>query len=60
MGALVAGELTFSRTHVHTAERLVRLLKLQGRTGPVVEDVLMGVKEVRVTLPRRSQEVFPV
>ena len=60
-GALFAGELALSGTHAHTAVRTVRLLKLQGRAGPVAkEDVLTGVKEVRLTFPRRPKEAFPV
>ena len=59
IGALVAGELALSGTHAHTAVRPVRLSKLQGRTGPVVEDVLARVKEVRFTFPRRPEKAFP-
>ena len=33
---------------------------VQRRAGPVVEDVLARIKEVRLTFPRRPQEAFPV
>ena len=59
-GALVAGELALSGTHTHTAVRPACLSKLQGRAGPVVEDVLTRAKEVRFTFPRRPEEVSPV
>ena len=58
--ALVADELALSGTHAHTTVRPVGPAKLQGRTGPVVEDLLVRVKEVRFTFLRRPQEAFPV
>ena len=59
-GALVAGELALSGTHAHTAVHLVRLSKLQGRAGPVFEDVLASVEEVRFAFPGWPQEAFLV
>ena len=57
-GALVAGKLALSGTHAHTAVQLVRLSKLQGRAGPVLEDVLARVEEVRFAFPGWPQEAF--
>ena len=46
-GALGAGELALSGTHAHKAVRSVFMCKLQGRAGPVFEDVSASVEEVR-------------
>ena len=56
-GALGAGELTLSGTNAHAAVHPVHVSKLQGRAGPIFEDVLASVEEVRFALP---QEGFPV
>ena len=59
-GARVAGELALSGTHTHPAVHPVRLSKLQGRAGPVFEDVLASVEEVCFALPGWPQKAFPV
>ena len=50
-GTLVADELALSVSRAHTAVHPVRLSKLQRRAGPVFEDVLTSVEEVRFTFP---------
>ena len=59
-GAFGAGELAWSGTLTHAAVHPVCLSKLQGRAGPVFEDVLASVEEVRFAFPRWPQEAFPV
>ena len=59
-GVLVAGELSLSGTHAHTAVHPVRLSKLQGHTGSVFEDVLASVEGVRFAFPGWPQEALPV
>ena len=59
-GTLVAGELALSGTHAHMAVPPVRLSNLQGRAGPVFEDVLASVEEVRAVFPGWPQEAFSV
>ena len=51
MSVLVAGEFELSGTQVHTAVHSIRLSKLQGRAGPIFEDVFARVKEVRFAFP---------
>ena len=58
-GALVAGELALSGTHAHTAVHPVRRSKLEGRAGPVLEDVLTRVTGVRFAFPGWPQEAPP-
>lgn len=58
-GALVAGKLALSGAHAQTVVCPILLPTLQGRTGPVLEDVLARVKEVSYTFPRRPQDTFP-
>ena len=55
-GALGADELALSGTHAHAAVHPVFLCKLQGCAGPVFEDVLASVEEVRFAFPGWSQE----
>ena len=50
-GAPVTGELALSGTCAKTEVHPVRLSKLQGRTGPVFEDVVASVEEVRFAFP---------
>ena len=50
-GTLVADELALIVSRAHTAVHPVRLSKLQRRAGPVFEDVLTSVEEVRFTFP---------
>ena len=57
-GALVAGELALSGTHAHTAVHSVRLSKLEGCAGPVFEDALARLEEVRFAFPGWPQDVF--
>ena len=59
-GALGAGELALSGAHAHAAVHPVCLSKLQGRAGPVFEDVLASVGEVRFALTGWPQEALPV
>ena len=59
-GALVTGEFALSDTHTHTAAHPVRLPKLQRRFGPVFEDVLASMEEIRFAFPGWPQEAFPV
>ena len=59
-GALVAGELALSSTHANTAVHPVRLSNLQGRAGPIFEDLLASVEEVRFAFPRWRRRPFPV
>ena len=59
-GTLVADELALSVSRAHTAVHPVRLSKLQRRAGPVFEDVLTSVEEVRFTFPGWPREAFPV
>ena len=59
-GALVAGELTLSGNHAHTAVHHIRLSTLQGRPGPVFEDVWASVEEVRFAFPGWPQEDLSV
>ena len=59
-GDLVAGELALSGIHANTAVHPIRLSKLQGRAGPVFEDVFASAEEVRFTLQGWPQEAFPV
>ena len=58
-GGLVTGELALSGTHAHTAVHPVRLPKLQGHAGPVFEDALASVEQVRFAFPGWAQEAFP-
>ena len=53
-GALVADELALRGTPAYMAVRPVRLSKLQGRAGRVVEDVLTRVKEALFTFHKTA------
>ena len=57
-GAFAAGELALSGTHAHMSVHPVGLSELQGRAGPVLEDVLARVEEVRFAFPGWPQEAF--
>ena len=59
-GVVGAGELALSGTHTHAAVHPVCLPTLQGRAGPVLEDVLASVEEVCFAFPGWPQEAFPV
>ena len=58
--ALGAGVLALSGTYAHAVVHPACLSKLQGRAGPVIEDVLASVEEVRFAFPEWPQEAFPV
>ena len=58
--ALAPGEVALSGTHAHTAERPIRLSKLQGRAGPLFADVWARVEEVRFAFPGWPQRAFSV
>ena len=49
-----------SGTHAHTTVHLIRLSELQGRAGPVLEDVLASVEEIRFAILGWPQKAFPV
>ena len=59
-GNLVTVGLASSGTHAHTTVHLVHVSKLQDRAGPVFEDVLASLAEVRFAFPGWPQEAFPV
>ena len=50
-GTLGAGKVALSGTDAHAAVHPVSLSKLQGRAGPVFEDVLASVEEIRFAFP---------
>ena len=58
--AFVAGELALSGTHAHVTVHPVSLSELLGRAGPIFEDVLASVEEIRSAFPGWLQEAFPV
>ena len=57
-GALSTGELALSVTHAHAVVHPVCLSKLQGRAGPIFEDVLASVEEVRFVFPGCRRRPF--